>query len=242
MAEIRLLPLEFADGPRNMAADEVLLESAVVGTASLRFYGWSEASLSLGYFQPAAARLAHPSIADLPFVRRPTGGQNLVHHHELTYALALPTGLPWQGAESWLCRMHQVIADAFHSLGVSLTFVEKEQRDPGAILCFRQWSAADLLCGQAKVVGSAQRKHRQALLQHGGILLAASPHAPSLSGIQEKSGLSLPPEQVRTSIVQTFNKATGWSVVEKAWTEEERGRIQELVVDKYGTRKWNEKR
>ena len=46
-----------AEGAHNMAADEVLLESAVKGSASLRFYGWTKATLSLGYFQPAQLRL-----------------------------------------------------------------------------------------------------------------------------------------------------------------------------------------
>ena len=54
---IRLLPYSEADGPHNMAADETLLESAVRGLASLRFYGWSPPTLSLGYFQPERSRL-----------------------------------------------------------------------------------------------------------------------------------------------------------------------------------------
>src|SRR5262249_42325697 len=107
-----------------MAADEVLLESAALGVASLRFYRWTQAAVSLGYFQPAAARLADPLLAPLPFVRRLTGGQALVHHLEVTYALALPphlTHLPCgergrgEGS-SWLCRMHQIVAAAFRRL------------------------------------------------------------------------------------------------------------------------------
>src|SRR6516162_5517447 len=93
----RLLPYAVADGPHNMAADEVLLDAACAGLASLRFYGWFEPTVSLGYFQPHAARLP-----GLPYVRRPSGGLMLVHHHEITYALALPAGAPWQGGESWL--------------------------------------------------------------------------------------------------------------------------------------------
>jgi lipoate-protein ligase A len=53
---IRLLPYADADGPTNMAADETLLDSAVAGVASLRFYGWTSATASLGYFQPAKVR------------------------------------------------------------------------------------------------------------------------------------------------------------------------------------------
>src|SRR5438093_13282662 len=107
---VRLLPYAVADGPHNMAADEALLESAVAGAASLRFYGWAEATLSLGYFQPERSRQQYARLARLPFVRRPSGGHALVHHHEVTYALALPVGRPWQAGEPWLCRMHEIIA------------------------------------------------------------------------------------------------------------------------------------
>src|SRR5205823_2015987 len=91
---VRLLPDGVGDGPTNMALDEALLATAVAGEASLRFYGWGEPTLSLGYFQPSApARAMFPG---LPWLRRATGGAALVHHHELTYALALPVGRAWQ--------------------------------------------------------------------------------------------------------------------------------------------------
>jgi len=57
---VRVLPFAVADGPHNMAADEALLRAAVSGRASLRFYGWSAATLSLGYFQPEAVRRELP--------------------------------------------------------------------------------------------------------------------------------------------------------------------------------------
>src|SRR5262245_11340430 len=99
-----------------MAADETLLEAALRGAASLRFYGWTEATLSLGYFQPERLRRGDDRLARLPFVRRPSGGNTLVHHNEVTYALALPAGPPWQAGPcrgtAWLCRMHTVIAAA----------------------------------------------------------------------------------------------------------------------------------
>jgi lipoate-protein ligase A len=113
-----------------MAADEALLESAVGGLAALRFYGWTEPTLSLGYFQPEAARLADPLLAALPWVRRASGGAALVHHVEVTYALALPAGMPWQASAaaqrrsvpgtSWLCRMHGMVWAALAGLGVEV--------------------------------------------------------------------------------------------------------------------------
>src|SRR5205823_294304 len=171
---LRLLPYELADGAHNMAADEVLLESAVAGAGSLRFYGWTEATLSLGYFQPHRIRGSDERLAKLPFVRRPTGGGILVHHHELTYALGLPASLVRQEHQSWLGRMHTIIAQALSGLGVSTATVA-EEKQAADLLCFQHFTAGDLVVNAAKVVGSAQRKQRGALLQHGAILLATSP-------------------------------------------------------------------
>src|SRR5262245_25975442 len=96
MSAVRLLPWRIADGPWNMAADEALLMSAMNGVASLRFYGWSAPTLSLGYFQPHAPARAYPGLSGLAWVRRPSGGLALVHHFEVTYTLALPPGATWQ--------------------------------------------------------------------------------------------------------------------------------------------------
>src|SRR2546429_99084 len=97
----RVLPFESAAGAWQMAADEALLESASLSNvASFRAYAWTEATLSLGYFQPSALRLTDPLLAPLPYVRRASGGATLVHHREVTYALALPAGAPWQTRET----------------------------------------------------------------------------------------------------------------------------------------------
>jgi len=240
----RLLPYGVADGPHNMAADEAMLETAAEGVASLRFYGWSEATLSLGYFQMEAARRRDESLARLPYVRRFSGGATLVHHHELTYALALPSDQPWQGAVPWLCRMHHIIAAALRSLDVGCDLVpgdsEPQRHDP--VLCFRQWTAGDILVGGSKVVGSAQRKHRRALLQHGGILLAGSPFTPELSGITERSGRSLSSDSLQQTIRGEFARQTGWHLQPGDWTIAEQDRIEALVASRYASDGWNRKR
>src|SRR6185437_15996512 len=116
----RLFPFHVAEGAWNMAADEALLEAAGTGIASLRLYGWSQPTLSLGYFQASAASRAYPRLGELAWVRRPSGGAALVHHLEVTYALALPSGQPWQKrGESWLKTMHGIVRDALASFGVS---------------------------------------------------------------------------------------------------------------------------
>src|SRR5688572_17593274 len=114
----RVLPDLESDGTRQMAADETMLLAALGGTASLRFYTWATPTVSLGYFQPESARLADPLLNELPFVRRHSGGAALVHDREVTYAIALPAGAPWQTAESWVCRFHHVVVAALAGFGV----------------------------------------------------------------------------------------------------------------------------
>src|SRR5262245_25028554 len=155
-----------------MAADEVLLESAAQGMASLRLYEWSEPTLSLGYFQPERRRLDDERLAGLPFVRRMTGGDALVHHYEVTYALALPAGRPWQTVGPCGLCMHRIIAAALRRFRISPHLYASDRSAPFAgLLCFQHVTPGDLVLGDHKVVGSAQRKQRGSLLQHGGILL-----------------------------------------------------------------------
>src|SRR5947208_3547802 len=152
---VRLLPFETLPGPANMAADEAMLEGAEAGVASLRFYGWAEPTLSLGYFQPSGDKHTDPRLAGLPWVRRATGGAALVHHHEVTYALALPAGRPWQSAgESWVCRFHRLIAAALTPAGaVTRAVICGEEKRLGAVLCFLHQTPGDLLAASAKVGG-----------------------------------------------------------------------------------------
>jgi lipoate-protein ligase A len=223
-----------------MAADEVLLEAA--GAAALRFYTWSEPTLSIGYFQPEALCRSDPTLARLPWVRRASGGAALVHHHETTYALALPAA--WQrGERSWPCRMHHIIASALAGLGVGVRVCkEGEEKKLGEVLCFLHHTPGDLLIGPAKVVGSAQRKQRGALVQHGGILLAQSPFTPALPGIGELTGRRLSAQEVAAAVAAEFARSTGCDLEPAGWTDGECWRIEELVATKYANTAWNCKR
>ena len=227
-----------------MARDEALLHAAGAGRASLRFYGWREATLSLGYFQQSSSRTADNLLASLPWVRRPTGGATLVHHHELTYALAVPLSAGERKPHSWMVDMHRIIGLALERLGLQGRFQAAlaTSSSPETSLCFEQPTAGDLLHGRHKLLGSSQRKHRHALLQHGALLLAQSPFTPMLPGIKELTGVELGVHEVAAGIIRTFAEVTGFAVEPAGWLNAEERLIAELAETKYGRPEWNEKR
>ena len=88
------LPLTCADGLTNMALDEAIFQSVVVGESlpTLRFYTWERPTISLGYHQrnypPHWDTLRWNGQTQdaqvLDRVRRPTGGRAVLHQGDLT--------------------------------------------------------------------------------------------------------------------------------------------------------------
>jgi lipoate-protein ligase A len=227
-----------------MAADEALLETADTrGAASLRFYTWSEPTLSLGYFQPSAGRDS-PNLAPLAWVRRSTGGAGIVHHRELTYSFALPAGPAWKSDDSWICRVHRVVRAVLAERDVkSRLVVCGQERKLGDVLCFLHHTPGDLVIGEAKVAGSAQRKLRGALLQHGSLLLRRSEHAPELPGMCDLAGRDLfDAAGLAELLAPRLAEELGAAVEPGEWTADERARIPAIRAEKYANPEWNHRR
>ena len=219
-----------------MAADDVLLEA---GVAALRFYQWAAPTLSLGYFQPHAAAGSFPH---LPWLRRATGGEAIVHHHELTYSLALPAGKEFQPRSiAWMMRLHELIRDTLSRFAVVAHLCERERR-LGDVLCFLHHTPGDLIVSGHKVAGSAQRKQRGSLLQHGSILLRQSDHTAALLGIAELTGRVVSAHDLREALIAEFRRETDWALEERDFDECERASIAERIGSRYEAKAWNEKR
>jgi lipoate-protein ligase A len=203
MVTLRVIHDPPAAGAWNMAVDEALLEAAATtGVATLRFYEWSEPTLSLGYFQSADDRALHVASRECPLVRRSSGGGAIVHDRELTYSFALPQRDTRSAAASELVYLfHETLAEALAQFGIATALYEPpsgecDSRPAGDVgrepfLCFQRRACGDLIYGPAKIAGSAQRRRRGAVLQHGSVLLADSRCAPELPGIENMHGRSL---------------------------------------------------
>ena len=195
MRSVSLIVDAPAAGAWNMAVDEALLEAAATsGSAALRLYQWNEPTLSLGYFQAASGRDRHLPSRTCPLVRRASGGGAIVHDRELTYSLALPD-VRLQAATALYGACHETLAETLVELGVpaglyrpaatSCASSDTDLSGEQPFLCFARRSCGDIVCDGSKIVGSAQRRRRGAVLQHGSILLDRSPCAPELPGIAQ---------------------------------------------------------
>ena len=167
-------------GALDMATDEAIL-SAVNDAQSpptLRFYQWDQPTISLGCFQKITDFAAQdPVIAAMPVVRRQTGGGAILHDDELTYSLTLPLNHPI--ATSDIAALYQLVHDAFieslSAWGVTATYRGGNDRgnsQRGPFFCFARTHRLDLVIGNDKLLGSAQRRAKNAVLQHGSLILA----------------------------------------------------------------------
>ena len=245
----RLIPFRHARPAENMAVDQALLESVGRGGCPvLRFYGWSEPTLSLGYFQPLADRRQHHESDPLSCIRRATGGGAIVHDRELTYSIVMPVDRFAAGPRSELYRQtHQAFVCALGGFGVrlgpfrSVSADETLPRD-STFLCFQRRTAEDLVMHGYKVLGSAQRKTASAVLQHGSLLLRASPWAPQLPGIGDLSDLQATAEQLADSIAGAIGRLLNIDWSEARLGDSEMKRAGEIEQEKFANRRWTARR
>jgi lipoyl(octanoyl) transferase len=247
MTPLRVLPFQIASGTEQMARDEAMLQSAADrGIASLRFYQWSEPTLSLGYFQPEEIRQTHERIQTLAWVRRASGGATILHHtpHEWTYSFAIPAEAGWPvDRGNAICEFHYIIRDALKLQGISTQVVVcGEEKKLGDCLCFLHHTPGDLALNGSKVVGSAQRKLRGAVLQHGTILLSGSPYTPELPGILELTGKHVDTHELGRELVQCFAHTLKTDARTSDWDHEEIAMARQIDREKYQSAEWNHRR
>lgn len=211
-------------GDWNMAVDAALLSSAVESrTTTLRWYRWNEPTVSLGYFQRATETAAE--IAALPTVRRLSGGGAIVHDREITYSLALPPTHPRAAAPVALYDLvHRAVVDVLRSLGVPAT-LRGASGEPTGFLCFGRNDRHDVILNGYKIVGSAQRRRRGAVLQHGSIILARSVHTPQFPGLWDLHPTHQPPE-LPSIFAEAIVRALGGESSTGGLTDTERCRAQ----------------
>jgi lipoyl(octanoyl) transferase len=167
-----------ARGAWNMAVDEAILESVGSGDSlpTLRLYAWEPACLSLGCAQPLAdVDIPRLNSYGWELVRRPTGGRAVLHTDEITYSVIAPLREPRLAGtvlESYN-RMAAALVEALHLLDLQVDVQEHAKtgtRNSNPV-CFEVPSASEITFGGKKLIGSAQARRKQGVLQHGSLPL-----------------------------------------------------------------------
>jgi lipoate-protein ligase A len=264
LSTCRLIVDPPASGPWNMAVDEALLAAAAgADTATLRLYQWSEPTLSLGYFQRYEDRQQHAASRNAAVVRRSSGGGAILHDRELTYSLAVPERLVPDPHQLYL-QVHRAIIDVINRLtgdpcaGWSLRLCDRDRPRPESgepFLCFERRAQGDVLLDHAgettgaahptaewKIAGSAQRRRRGAILQHGSLLLGRSSAAPELPGLGELTGQVLAVDLLQRELPTAVGATLNVEVREARLPAEIRTAAAGFESAKYATHEWARRR
>ena len=219
-----------------MAIDETLLQNVQPDwPIVLRIYRWDRPTLSLGHFQRIEDRIEHSLLRELPWVRRKTGGGAIVHDQELTYSVLIPNrdDFPAKGHSEPLYRaIHSAFVETFRLLGwnaelsESCTCASLKRRNTEPFLCFLRRSPVDIIIGDVKILGSAQRRSTTGLLQHGSFLLRRSQWTPGLNGLLDTEKKSASLEKLWDETMVDASKDVRCDQV----TEDEMNRWCELAI------------
>jgi len=248
----------------NMALDEAIADSVRRGDSPpcLRLYSWDGPSVTLGCFQKISdINIEYCQAARVPIVRRPTGGRAILHNNELTYSFSAKTDN--EIFSKGIFDSYKKISAAFYlALSEIGLCPEAEMRrehrlSPGARrskspLCFQSTSYGEITISSRKVIGSAQKRWADGLLQQGSIpylideaatqkVFRLSPEQKireAMTGLKDISP-GVTDEEFREIIKGSFEKTFNIKLISALPSQHEEALAQELEAEKYRTNEWN---
>jgi len=237
-----------------MAIDEALGSCIDDGPPVIRFYGFSPPTLSIGRFQQAKdvidfTRLGREGFG---FVRRPTGGQAVLHDNELTYSVVLSRNhlSPFRKRVAYRF-LSEILIEGLANLGISADFSRRRLGDSHNPDCFGTIGQFEIVTSKGKkIIGSAQSVSKLSCLQHGSIPLTNS--QPKLSSyfltppsdnnrgatsIEEELCRAVTIGEVSDAFFKAFERV--YDLIPSEMTTCERTTAEELLQSKYTSSAWN---
>lgn len=164
-------------GSWNMAVDEALFNyvQRKKGISILRFYRWENPTLSIGYHQRVkeVADLNFLNVKGIPLVRRITGGKAVLHDDEITYSFSSsnPLFIENKSVMESFSLIASALVEGLKILGIPayLSSRKKERLYRTNLPCFSYPTGNEILVQEKKLIGSAQKRTKDSLLQHGSI-------------------------------------------------------------------------
>jgi lipoyl(octanoyl) transferase len=251
-----LLETEPKRAAENMARDEYLFRLCHESKCGfLRIYAWERPSFSTGVSQKAGKALNLDFIREngCAYVRRITGGKTVLHDHEITYAVASSEDLFFKEHDlhqSYLL-ISRVLVQALQSLGVvaALSKGSSSELSRSHNPCFSFPTPNEIEVGGKKIIGSAQKRDKQALLQHGSIPLSmnydlyaggANSNAAfikkNMTTWSDISGRSR--QELIAALVQSFRSFVGMDFSPLEFSREDQRQLG-LLAERYSSDDWN---
>ncbi|HEY9677114.1 MAG TPA: biotin/lipoate A/B protein ligase family protein [Drouetiella sp.] len=253
----RLISYAECDPVFNMAADEAILDAHLAGEVppTLRLYGWKPHAISIGYSQKITDEEINSIRSHgLDVVRRATGGRAVLHLNDLTYSFigtsigdgsTERSGFLNNSVASAYKQISEGLIEGILEFGVQLELGSSQNDYRTNYDCFRATTNADLQYAGKKMIGSAQLRRKNAVLQHGSILLnQAQNKMNEVYGDQTQQTVArhanlfdvldkeITFHQLQGALQHGFSKAFDVELAEDVLTEKELSRIERLT-DKY---------
>ena len=173
----RFIETKPMSGKENMEFDMALfadLEKRHVST-TIRFYSWSRPCVSLGYSQGPEGLLDVSKLSRMGWdvVKRPTGGGAAFHNvDEVAYSLVADanSGVLSGGLVASYRAISSAIISGLQKLGIAANF-SGHDKHMFEDVCFSYPTDYEILASGKKLVGSAQKRVKGILLQHGSIFV-----------------------------------------------------------------------
>jgi len=250
----RLISHPKMNGPLNMAIDEALSRTVVDGPPVLRFYGFAPPALSVGRFQSSQDSFLMDKLArdGIDFVRRPTGGQAVLHDDELTYSFALArTHIdPFRKRRIYLF-ISEILISALRFLGIASYWNPVREGEKANPDCFGTTGEYEIVSSSGKkLIGSAQSITRLSCLQHGSIPLRSSKKkligylkeprkadSRQSSSLEAELGRSVTLSEAKDAFRRSFSEQL--ALVSSTLSLQEERLAFELLKEKYMEEKWN---
>lgn len=254
----RFIDTGHKDAYTNMAIDESILNFCKKPT--LRVYQWTAPSISVGYNQNVGKEINFDNCKKhkVPIVRRITGGKAVLHDKEVTYSFILPENLLEMPRD--ILKSYKVIAQAlvlaFETIGIK-AIIQKQPQKLATPICFNSSNWYELTVNNKKISGSAQRRLKGKILQHGPLLidfdyeknamLFPSDNAKELAeglkkritSIKRELGIDVSYNEMVSAIKHGFQKNFKFDFFEDELTNEEKKLADTLKKEKYSTDTWN---
>ncbi len=161
------------EGSMNMAFDLAIARlNAIRKISTLRIYQWKCPTLSLGKHQKTDnLNWEFIKSNNISVVRRPSGGRAVLHNNEITYSFSTfvsNNNLPNNLLASYL-KISQALVRSLQALGIEADLERSKKEGVTKDLCYDAPSFYEVKVNGKKLIGSAQYRTANFVLQHGSI-------------------------------------------------------------------------